>query len=137
MWGKKGVSEKRRAYMRQWRALNREKCRLDSQKWYARLCEQDPSRSRRYHRRAHLKYTFGMTLEEYDELLLAQEGVCAVCRREETSLRRGVVKSLDVDHDHKTGEIRGLLCSACNTALGLLQDDPLRIRALSNYIERK
>ena len=69
-------------------------------------------------------------------MLLSQNGVCAVCRQPETSVRRGTIKSLDVDHNHVTGIVRKLLCSACNSALGILREDPLRIRALAEYIER-
>lgn len=87
-------------------------------------------------RKWHLKVLYGLTVEQYDAMFLAQRGLCAVCRRPETSLRRGKVKSLDVDHNHETGQVRELLCGACNPALGLLKEDPLRIRALADYIER-
>jgi 5-methylcytosine-specific restriction endonuclease McrA len=87
-------------------------------------------------RKWHLKTMYGLTLEQYEAMLIAQHGVCAVCRQPETALRRGTVKSLDVDHNHTTNQIRGLLCSACNNSLGMLREDPLRIRALAEYIER-
>ena len=134
MWGK--ATEKRREYMRQWRKKNRELLRLDSRKQYIRLRQEDPERSRRYHRRAHLKHTYGITLEEYEKMLIVQNNVCAVCLQPETGIRRGEVKSLDVDHNHETGHIRGLLCSACNTALGLLKEDALRISKLLEYVQR-
>lgn len=93
-------------------------------------------KNRLLHRKWHLKTNYGLTVEQYAEMYAVQGGVCAVCRRPETILRRGKVKSLEVDHNHETGQIRELLCGACNPALGLLKEDPLRIRALADYIER-
>lgn len=77
----------------------------------------------------------GITVERYNELLTAQDGRCAVCRKSETALRNGVVKSLAIDHDHITGRIRGLLCARCNTALGLLADNPDLLIELSIYLQ--
>jgi hypothetical protein len=70
--------------------------------------------------------------------MLAEQGdVCAVCNMPETHIdrRSGNIRELCVDHDHKTGEVRALLCSACNVALGRLNEDPARIRALADYAE--
>lgn len=57
-----------------------------------------------------LKYTFGITGEQYDELLRKQDGNCAICGRHNLEFSR----KLAVDHDHVTGEIRGALCEVCN-----------------------
>lgn len=77
---------------------------------------------------------FGISPAEYDALLSQQEGVCASCGRPETALgNHGEVKALAVDHDHETGEVRALLCQACNIALGVLGEDPDRITALLVY----
>lgn len=83
-----------------------------------------------------LKKNFGITLEEYNAMLTLQNGLCAVCRKEETRIdpRRRIVSSLAVDHDHTTGAIRGLLCYTCNMALGFLQEDPDRIQSLLAYL---
>ena len=84
-----------------------------------------------------LKVKYGLTKQQYDNLLCAQEGVCAACGQEETQfdIRVNAFKKLAVDHDHSTGKVRGLLCHNCNTALGLMQEDPTRIRMLKEYIE--
>lgn len=58
-----------------------------------------------------LRTLYDMTIEEYDKLLDYQEGVCAICQKPSKKIR------LSVDHDHKTGEIRGLLCTMCNRHL--------------------
>ena len=65
----------------------------------------------------------------YDDMLEKQHGKCAICHEPPTT------RNLAVDHNHETGEVRSLLCSACNTALGLLKEDPARIRALLNYVQ--
>lgn len=85
-----------------------------------------------------LRHNYNITHAQYDQLWAAQGGVCAACGAAVTELdpRTKTVKYLDVDHDHATGRVRGLLCNPCNIALGLLKDDPARCRALAQYIER-
>ena len=70
-----------------------------------------------------LKTRFGISLEDYQRMFEAQNGVCAICGSEETGKNRGHNISLAVDHNHKTGEIRGLLCSKCNQGIGCLRVD--------------
>ena len=66
-----------------------------------------------------LKNSYGVSLEEYDELFKKQNGVCAVCKRPETATHSSskAILRLAVDHNHTTGEVRGLLCRTCNTKL--------------------
>ena len=87
-------------------------------------------------RHRYLQQKHGITLAEYEAMLIAQGGLCASCRHEETAIhhRTKNLYPLVVDHDHKTGKIRGLLCVACNQSLGLLEEDPERIQALLNYL---
>jgi hypothetical protein len=79
--------------------------------------------------RAAIKWRYRIDPAIYDELLEKQQGVCACCRLSET----GKSGRLHVDHDHGTGRIRGLLCSRCNVALGLLRDNPSTILRLWEY----
>lgn len=80
---------------------------------------------------------FGLTIGEYQQIVEEQDGLCAVCRQPETADgRHGETKELAVDHDHETGEIRGLLCHRCNTALGLVNDDTKILRAMASYLEK-
>lgn len=88
-----------------------------------------------YWKDAGLRTKFGITLAEYGELLLKQNGACAICKRAETDTRNGKVKALAVDHDHETGVVRALLCVACNTGLGKFRDDPDLLIEASNYIK--
>ncbi len=78
---------------------------------------------------------YGLTHEAYDELLKAQSGVCAICKRVERNHYKGKPRSLHVDHDHKSGKRRGLLCSACNPVLGLAGDDAEILRRAADYLE--
>lgn len=93
-------------------------------------------------RAEHLWRVYGLTTEEYEKRFLDQNGLCACCGRPEArragrKKRSENVPLLHVDHCHTTGRIRGLLCSACNTALGLLEEDPQRIKALLHYVEER
>jgi hypothetical protein len=79
---------------------------------------------------------FGITRADYDQMLAAQGGVCAICGSDERSINQGVERMLAVDHDHNTGKVRGILCERCNRAIGLLKDSPAILRRAANYIEQ-
>lgn len=76
-----------------------------------------------------LRSNYGITLEEYKRILKQQRGTCAICKF--PPLGRN---SLAVDHDHRTGLVRGLLCMRCNRALGKWQDDDDKVRAAAVYV---
>lgn len=80
---------------------------------------------------------YGITVEEYQALLEAQGGVCAICGQPETTVHSntGTLWSLNVDHDHSTGRVRGLPCVPCNRGIGFLRDDPTTIRAALEYLD--
>lgn len=69
-------------------------------------------------------------------MLAAQDGVCAICRNGEASKsnRGHRRRRLTVDHDHETGQVRGLLCSGCNLALGGFRDSPDLLLAAASYL---
>jgi hypothetical protein len=79
-----------------------------------------------------LRTKFGIGLTDYEAMLAAQGGRCAVCRTTESGDRR--FSTLAVDHDHSTGKVRGLLCALCNRTLGQAKDDPERLMALVTYL---
>lgn len=74
-----------------------------------------------------LKYYYGLTVEQWDEMVITQLGCCAIC---------GDQCELVVDHCHETERVRELLCTTCNSGLGHFKDDPVRLRAAADYIER-
>ena len=83
-----------------------------------------------------LRGKFNMSLETYDAMLEAQNGVCAICKQPETHKRNGKLKALAVDHSHKTGEIRGLLCCDCNTGIGKLKDSVNVLQSAIDYLRK-
>ena len=105
----------------QWR-MSRKKERKDIMKKFK-------SKHPGYFRDKQLQRDYGITLIAYEAMLQDQGGGCAVCGR------RPGTRSLHVDHNHETGQVRGLLCSQCNHALGLLSEDVLRIMELAEYLK--
>ena len=73
---------------------------------------------------------FGITIEEYNALFAKQEGCCGICGAHQSEF----TKALAIDHDHKTGEVRGLLCMPCNTALGKFNDSPELLHSAIRYL---
>jgi hypothetical protein len=73
----------------------------------------------------HLKRRYGITVEEFDVMLALQEGLCAICRS---------APAVHVDHDHRTGGVRALLCFNCNGGLGQFKDDPDVLREAAEYV---
>ena len=123
------------------------KLRQDGLCCYCRKCEskkhrqdhqrlkQNPVKYKEYlakERNRHLKRTFGITAEDYDQMLSSQNGSCAIC--EVTECASGA--ALAVDHCHRTGKIRGILCRDCNTSLGKFNDDRNRLRKAIKYLDR-
>lgn len=84
----------------------------------------------------HRRSKFGLEPEQHAEMLNAQGHVCASCNQRETYMRAGRIHPLSVDHCHDTGEIRGLLCHGCNAAIGYARNDPARLRAAADYLDR-
>lgn len=78
-----------------------------------------------------LRKKFGITSDDFDQMLKHQRGKCAICKSPDPK-----AANWHVDHDHVTSQIRGLLCRACNTGIGLLQDDPKVIDAALNYVRK-
>ena len=78
-----------------------------------------------------LKDRYGITLDQYDEMLVAQNSVCAICEGPPKT------KPLYVDHCHTTGRIRGLLCAGCNTKMALIDDGPEVMRKFIEYSQEK
>lgn len=79
-------------------------------------------------RKWYLKTTYGLTPEQYDEMYSKNEGKCYICLEKKDYY-------LHVDHDHKTGKVRGLLCHGCNNALGLFKDNKDSLLRAIEYLE--
>jgi CRISPR/Cas system-associated protein Cas10 (large subunit of type III CRISPR-Cas system) len=96
-----------------------------------RYRERHPDRRKITKQKVALRNNYGITLEYYNELLVKQNNKCAICGNEQDG------KALNVDHDHTTGKVRGLLCSTCNFAVGLLKDDPALCDTMAAYLRKE
>ena len=81
-----------------------------------------------------IQKTYGISYTEYEELLKEQSYKCALCKSDTTNNKRA--ERLFIDHCHKTGNVRGLLCSKCNHALGLFNDDTRLLLEAIEYLNR-
>lgn len=133
--------ERLRAAQRRYYKANREANRERSRKWIAANHERwlakskawrkaNPEKFRGYQKKHALKKRlaeFGMTREQRSALFEDSDGLCAICYEK---------PAVHLDHDHETMEVRGALCRPCNTALGMFEDNPERLRYAADYIER-
>lgn len=115
--------EKRSSYNKKYRGKYKDYLK----KYYENNREKISKRSRN----SAYKKKFGITIEEYDRMLISQNGVCAICNIPEISLRN---THFSVDHCHKTGKVRGLLCYKCNTTLGFVNDNTKVLKNAINYL---
>ena len=80
----------------------------------------------------HLQHHYNITIEQYDELYLVQDGRCAICKTHSDNLNG----PLHVDHSHVTGKVRGLLCLSCNRGIGFLKDSRINVQAADVYLAK-
>lgn len=76
----------------------------------------------------HIRSRYGISIDDYNKIFIKQDGRCAICGENQS-------ERLAIDHDHITGEIRGLLCRKCNLMLGYSGDNPGILRSAASYIE--
>jgi Recombination endonuclease VII len=126
-----GLSSKCKECIKEKRQKRKEHDKAYWKKYANKNVEKLKQRDRKYS----LKRKFNMTIEEYNTLLKTQNNQCAIvgCKKQRSS--NG--KRLAVDHCHKTGKIRGLLCNECNTSLGLLRENTEIILGLIHYLNSK
>jgi len=153
------TKEQRRKWYLATREKNRERNKLRHKLWYeankehvsarnARWAAANPEKVKKYRDEYHAaraasgerqKYDalyrlrkYGLTQEAFDALLREQGGSCRICRTDSPGAKRG----WNIDHDHATGRVRGILCHRCNAALGLLDDNAERAEACAAYLRR-
>ncbi len=90
-----------------------------------------PEEHARKVREQNLQRNYGLSLERFQEMLVEQGGVCAICRTDEPGGRHGV---FHVDHCHSSGKIRGLTCDACNRMLGFARDNDRTLNRAGEYL---
>jgi hypothetical protein len=114
-----------------------------ARKFCSKKCLADYYNSRRsydYARNANLKHHFGIDINEYNKLAESQDGLCAICKKPESDNNgrwKKKILALAVDHCHKTGKVRGLLCRRCNQGIGKFEEDPILLKKAVDYLEQK
>lgn len=111
------------AYKKEWVEANPDKVKAHSKKYNAKSKEKRQQWQR--------NYLYGLSHEQFEEMLKKQENKCALCERSFDEAK------VFVDHCHSVGNVRGLLCPACNTALGLIKDDLGWLAKAKQYLTEK
>lgn len=120
---------RKNAVTKMWHAENRDYINAKNREKYA----ENPEPTRLATRKSKLKIKYGLTEEAHDAMLASQGGCCAICKTFRWGSTSGVPH---VDHDHETGEVRGLLCFACNTGLGKLGDNVESLERALAYLKK-
>lgn len=122
--------DQRRAAIRSYEQRNKEKLKEYRKKWVA-------TAGREWSYSREIQSLYNISLVEYNHLLEAQEGLCGICRRAQNWRSRwgSMKRRFCVDHDHKTGKVRGLLCDRCNLGLSKFDDEVGFLRAAVAYLE--
>lgn len=84
------------------------------------------------HREKNFKHRYGITLDDYADMYAKQNGLCAICNYCTFELN----KILRVDHCHKSGKVRALICHWCNTGLGMFKDNPKILKKAIDYLKK-
>lgn len=113
----------------EWKKNNKDKVREQKRRWR----QKNSSRIKETRKRYKLKKKYGISFEIYQQLLLKQNNLCAICGKHagQNSWEHG---TLSVDHDHSTGRVRGLLCGGCNYGLGCFKESPERLAGAIRYL---
>jgi hypothetical protein len=120
-----------RASCKAWRAANLDEQRAKERAYQKIWRAANPEIAAAGERDRHYKSHYGISTDEYNEILLSQNGRCLICGAEPDG------RALDVDHDHETGKVRGLLCHRCNLGVGIFEDDPDLLTAVAEYLKTK
>ena len=113
--------DKLKVQLKKYKEENKEKLEVASLLWK----KNNPDKVKQYQRTSNLRKNFGLSMDEYEQMLAKQNNLCAICEKPETFIHHQTKETarLAVDHCHKTNKVRKLLCKSCNTALGLFKDD--------------
>lgn len=134
--GKNGIHSNCYECIRKYRAIYRSENRQYLREKSNISAKKNRPKNRLKYKDRALKMKYGITLDEYNIILKAQNFVCKICYKKETGkYNNGDIKSLAVDHCHKTKKVRGLLCENCNRALGLLKEDINIVQAVIEYLK--
>ena len=132
----KQTKQQRAEYMKDWRKKNIDRQKLRDKEYY----EKNKDRMKAAHeanpqviKGTRLRTRYGITLDNYNEMFIKQDGKCAICGNHQSETKTALV----VDHCHSTGKVRGLLCGNCNRGIGCLKDDIENLRCAILYLNEK
>jgi len=138
--------EKQKEYMKQWRAANADKVKAYQKNWKAENAVSQAEYQKAYMAdyqmkpdvqyktwERNLRRNYRMTPDDFNKLWKDQDGKCAICQVD-MQPRGRKLDAAAVDHNHATGEVRGLLCRACNHGIGCLKDNPDVLKSASEYL---
>lgn len=112
-------------------SFGKKKTRVDGLQYWCRSCcsiyakayrKKDPGKARAWVRKSELKRDYGLSIDGYNKMFVTQNGLCAICGKPESAVINSKVKQLAVDHNHQTGQVRGLLCQVCNIRLAYIEN---------------
>lgn len=107
-------------------------CKACLKKWRQAYREKNPKKFKDYEFVRGLRRFYGMTVQQYNKMLLDQENCCACCGKHGSQFKR----RLHVDHDHETGQIRALLCTECNPGMGYFKHSIERLEMAILYLKK-
>lgn len=131
--------EVKRQGTKRWQLENSEKVKAQKKLW----AENNPEKLAAYRdaitpeqqRQYKVKASYGLSWIQYQELYSAFNGQCAICKKELALVKHSTIETASVDHNHKTGEVRGILCRSCNRGIGYLNDSPERLIRAAEYLK--
>lgn len=107
-------------------------CKLCKKTWRAQHRKDNPEKYRKIDFERDLQKRYGIETSEYNRMFDEQKGYCACCGQSHENFRNG----LHVDHDHATGQVRGLLCTQCNPGIGYFEDSIERLEMAIKYLKK-
>lgn len=119
--------KKQRARFEKWYLSNRQKVVANAKRW--RLLNPDKHSNSEW--KSVLKRRYGLSVEQYMAMLKRQKGLCAICQKPYST------KRLHVDHCHRNGHVRGLLCARCNLGIGYFADSPRLLKRAAGYVNKR
>lgn len=128
-------SEKGKTRAKRYWLTNKQKILERRRELYKNLPKEELEKIKKRNENTRLKSCYGITLEDYNNLLSKQKLKCAICGKNVLSNSKKFLK-FNIDHDHNTGKIRGLLCTNCNRALGFFKDDIELLDKAIQYLQQ-
>lgn len=127
---KKCANKRKKVYSKKYREKNKEQINIEANRRIKERKANGDEKLITSIKNSRLKHLYGITLDDYNKLFTTQVGKCYICKIDSSECKKG----LFIDHNHKTGVVRKLLCSRCNTVLGMVNENEELLITLINYV---